>query len=72
MSSDEDMTVTTNISSSNINQYEITGLKSSTSYFIMLYLIWNNDMCRNGNGYSTLAETSAGEFNYNSKHHYAA
>ena len=60
MSTDEDMTTTKNVSSSSTNQYEITGLKSGTSYFIVLYL---NDMCGNGNGYSTLTETASGEFN---------
>lgn len=66
-STDEDTTMTANISSLSINQYEITRLKPSTRYFIALYL---NNVCGNGNGYSTHAETASGGFNYNFKNNY--
>ena len=57
----EETNMTTSISSSNNSQYEITGLKPNTRYLIVLYL---SDMCGDGNGYTALAETASGEFEF--------
>ena len=67
LSTDEDKPMNISNSTDTETEYEITGLKPSTRYFIVLYL---SDMCGNGNGFSTLAETALGEFNYSWKYNY--